>query len=91
MRKQAPRIHRVALKNWSLTISDYIATLSINGIQVWFGLLYSWQIWLANSMRYPCKIGLARLEGGVSMIWLFRGARLGVFESFYTCRFNHQR
>ena len=73
MSKQSPRIRRVALKNWELSISNYIAALSINGIQVWFGLLHSWQLWLTDSMRYPCKIGLAQLEDGISMIWLYRG------------------
>ena len=44
-------VRRLAIKDWSLSTNSGIASLTVQGWQVWWGVLFSWQWWLAGSMR----------------------------------------
>ncbi len=61
MTTRKPYVHRLALKQWSLNASEGIASVTVYGWQVWWGVLLSWQWWLAQSMRIPQKVGMARM------------------------------
>ena len=42
MAANKPYVRRLALKQWTLTSSSGIATLTVYGWQVWWGVLFSW-------------------------------------------------
>jgi hypothetical protein len=51
MATNKPYVRRLALKEWSLNASEGIASVTVYGWQVWWGVLFSWQWWVAQSMR----------------------------------------
>ena len=65
MATHKPYVRRLALKYWSLNASEGIASVTVYGRQVWWGVLFTWQWWLAQSMRIPQKIGMARMSNGL--------------------------
>ena len=73
-------VRRLALKHWMLTSSSGIATLTVYGWQIWWGVLFSWQWWLAQSMRMPQKVGMATMSNGLFPVWIYRG------HLWVTCR-----
>ena len=75
-----PYVRRLALKHWTLSSSSGIAILTVYGWQVWWGVLFSWQWWLAQSMRLPQKVGMATMSNGLFPVWLYRG------HLWVTCR-----
>jgi len=66
-------VRRLALKDWSLSTNSGIASLTVQGWQVWLGVQFSWQWWLAGSMRLPQKLGMATMSNGLFPVWLYRG------------------
>lgn len=73
-------VRRLALKDWSLNTSDDVSSLTVHGWQVWWGLQFSWQCWLAQSMRLPKLIGMTMMNNGLFPVWLYRG------HLWVTCR-----
>jgi hypothetical protein len=80
MASNKPYVRRLALKQWSLNASEGIASVTVYGWQVWWGVLFTWQWWLAQSMRIPQKVGMARMSNGLFPVWLYRG------HLWLTCR-----
>ena len=66
-------VRRLALKDWSLSTSSGIASLTVQRLASVVGCAVLMAVVVGGSMRLPQKLGMATMSNGLFPVWLYRG------------------